>query len=1112
MKRLFFTLIIALVATVGNSWAQCPSLYSGPAEATLRVDGWLSEDLFFDFDDATGTLIVASRGGSGVDAMPDFQAGFNPWFQYVRLENGMTITNDNSVGSKVEDESFRDKIKKVIIWCNVTHIGDYAFADCFNLEEVEIQNSVTSIGKGAFMGCDKLTAIVIPNSVKSIGNLAFLNCSSLADVDMGNSVETIGEWAFGYCVITSVTIPNSVTSIGESAFMNCNNLKDVTVSWNTPLSFNDGYYIFPGGDFVLHVPTGTTTAYTMANVWKFFGTITDGSTVIVNSSDFSVDGNGVLVAYKGIGGDVTIPNTVKKMSLRVFDNMIAEYGTITIPESVIEIVDNDDVSYIPYLFVEAFSVSSENTKYSSENGVLYDIDKKVLVKYPNLSANTTYILPNSVEEFHYGAFASECINLEYMVISCMLDELPIGCSFRVGKFKALEITGDTRVSPIDICLIPSGGCGTVHNRILIVPAGMKAAYKASSNWNCAGNIVERVEIEPGFAKIGRMANPDEYLGQSNAVASGPNMLFMANMLIYANANVNFYVYEVSSSQYVMALDAMKIGDYIKGKYVFNPKASGLADLNKYMTNSKYGLSQINAVRKGNVLYILGDEVVTEADDIEDLISEGTISGINLSTDKNFVFSFVPVGIGSTGFFIKSEASSSPDEYVSTYNGVAVLSDYSPEVFKYEKTAGSLDVAQLSVSAASLSLDAGSGSKTFDITSSNVAWTVSSSAAWATVNPVSGSGNATVSVSATANTATSPRTATITITGGDITKTVTVTQAKAGDTPVAPTLDVSVTTLDFGAESGSKTVNVTSNVAWSVSSTEQWATTSLIYGSGNATITVYALENTTNSSRTATITVTSGSLTKTIKVTQAKAGGSNNNNNDEPATPPTTPTTPITPPQDDPTDIIATPSQPSGNKGEVGLSLNIPSDKSMTGEFTVTMPVGFNLDKSKTTLAQELQSGHSLEISDKATGVWSFQIKSKVSARSASDATYRKIVDIAYTIEDNTAIGNYKITISDLNFVMEDNTKIEEDDLNVSIPYTSVGNDFMEGAVKVSYYNNTLSVSSPYSERIEVYSITGVQIFNQQKAEGEVKYNIENLPAGIIIVKGSSGWVEKILVR
>ena len=97
--------------------------------------------------------------------------------------------------------------------------------------------------------------------------------------------------------------------------------------------------------------------------------------------------------------------------------------------------------------------------------------------------------------------------------------------------------------------------------------------------------------------------------------------------------------------------------------------------------------------------------------------------------------------------------------------------------------------------------------------------------------------------------------------------------------------------------------------------------------------------------------------------------------------------------------------------------------------------------------------------------------------------------------------------------MEDSTKIKEDDLDIIIPYTStVGNEFLKNDINVTYYNNTLSVSSPYNERIEIYSITGTLIFNQQKAEGEVKYNIGNLPGGIIIVKGSSGWTEKILKR
>ena len=69
------------------------------------------------------------------------------------------------------------------------------------------------------------------------------------------------------------------------------------------------------------------------------------------------------------------------------------------------------------------------------------------------------------------------------------------------------------------------------------------------------------------------------------------------------------------------------------------------------------------------------------------------------------------------------------------------------------------------------------SKTITVTS-NVTWTVKSSASWLTVSPGSGKGNGTITVKASANTGegATARTATITITGAGETKTVTVTQA------------------------------------------------------------------------------------------------------------------------------------------------------------------------------------------------------------------------------------------------------------------------------------------------------------------------------------------------
>lgn len=81
---------------------------------------------------------------------------------------------------------------------------------------------------------------------------------------------------------------------------------------------------------------------------------------------------------------------------------------------------------------------------------------------------------------------------------------------------------------------------------------------------------------------------------------------------------------------------------------------------------------------------------------------------------------------------------------------------------------------LTVNKSSLSFVYSGGSDSFSI-SSNVSWTVTSSAAWCTVSPSSGSNDGTVTVKASENTTTADRSATITVTGGGITKTISVTQ-------------------------------------------------------------------------------------------------------------------------------------------------------------------------------------------------------------------------------------------------------------------------------------------------------------------------------------------------
>ena len=154
---------------------------------------------------------------------------------------------------------------------------------------------------------------------------------------------------------------------------------------------------------------------------------------------------------------------------------------------------------------------------------------------------------------------------------------------------------------------------------------------------------------------------------------------------------------------------------------------------------------------------------------------------------------------------------------------------------------------------------------FDITS-NIAWSVASSELWLTANPTSGSNNGNITLTAQANPTALTRTATITLSGsGATSQTIVVTQA-AG--PVV--LTVSVPTLNIDATANSTaTFDITSNIAWSVASSELWLTANPASGSNNGNITLTAQANPTVSTRTATITVSgSGATSQTIVVTQA----------------------------------------------------------------------------------------------------------------------------------------------------------------------------------------------------------------------------------------------------
>jgi hypothetical protein len=189
---------------------------------------------------------------------------------------------------------------------------------------------------------------------------AFAYCSNLIGVTLPNSLTSIPDETFSCCYnLTSVTLPNSLTSIPDETFSYCYNLTSITIP-NTVTSIGDAAFY-----------------------------------------------------YCDSLKSVTIPDSVKSIGYKAF-YYCDDLSKVTIGNGVTSIGYN---AFERCYLLTAIDVNSANTKYSSEDGVLYNKGKTTLLTYPAGKTTTTgaFTIPNSVESIGYSAFAY-CKNLTGVTI------------------------------------------------------------------------------------------------------------------------------------------------------------------------------------------------------------------------------------------------------------------------------------------------------------------------------------------------------------------------------------------------------------------------------------------------------------------------------------------------------------------------------------------------------------------------------------------------------------------------------------------------------------------------------------------------------------------------
>jgi len=155
----------------------------------------------------------------------------------------------------------------------VTAIGDGAFRDNYNIEEVKIPSSIKRIGNYTFQYCSNLKKVEIEEGLTFIGDSAFWGCG-FEEIKLPNSLEEIYPYAFFSChQLKKITIPKYMKDLHFGTFNDCSSLETaIILPEDYKIDYTDVYHIFSNCPNLrsIYVPAHKMNYYETTLPWKWY--------------------------------------------------------------------------------------------------------------------------------------------------------------------------------------------------------------------------------------------------------------------------------------------------------------------------------------------------------------------------------------------------------------------------------------------------------------------------------------------------------------------------------------------------------------------------------------------------------------------------------------------------------------------------------------------------------------------------------------------------------------------------------------------------------------------------------------------------------------------------